>query len=166
MESQGASSLADALRNVPGLTMVRQKAVKLATDSTCAADFRHAPISYLDGARDRGQFYRDIFSLESIEVLKGPSSMLFGRGSTAASSTRSAKSRRLTPHNEISVTAGTQPSARTVGDFNKPLSDTAAFRVSVMAQDVNSTRDVMQNQDYGIAPSLRFGIGTPTEITL
>ena len=35
-----------------------------------------------------------------------------------------------------------------------------------MAQDVHSTRDVMKNQDYGIAPSLRFGIGTPTEVTL
>ena len=35
-----------------------------------------------------------------------------------------------------------------------------------MGQDVHSTRDVMQNDDYGIAPSLRFGIGTPTEITL
>ena len=37
---------------------------------------------YLDGMRDRGQYYRDIFALEQIEVLMGPSSMLFGRGST------------------------------------------------------------------------------------
>ena len=37
---------------------------------------------YLDGFRDRGQYYRDTFDLEAIEVLYGPSSMLFGRGST------------------------------------------------------------------------------------
>ena len=35
-----------------------------------------------------------------------------------------------------------------------------------MAQDVHSTRDVMDYQDYGVAPSMRFGIGTPTEVTL
>ena len=32
--------------------------------------------------RDRGQYYRDVFSLDAVEVLQGPSSMLFGRGST------------------------------------------------------------------------------------
>ena len=37
---------------------------------------------YLDGMRDRGQYYRDVFSLDAVEVLQGPSSMLFGRGST------------------------------------------------------------------------------------
>ena len=55
---------------------------------------------------------------------------------------------------------------RGTADFNQPIDGTSAFRLAAMAQDVHSTRDVMENQDYGVAPSLRFGIGTPTEVTL
>ena len=36
----------------------------------------------------------------------------------------------------------------------------------MMGQKALTTRDVMTNEDFGIAPSLRFGIGTPTEVTL
>ena len=165
MESQGATSLADALRSVPGIT------IGAAEGGTIGNNFNLRGFSartdlYLDGMRDRGQIYRDVFSLEQIEVLKGPSSMLYGRGSTGGVINQVSKLPTLTPHNEASVSLGTQPSLRTTADLNQPLSDTSAFRISVMAQDVNSTRDVMQNKDYGIAPSLRFGINTPTEVTL
>ena len=40
------------------------------------------------------------------------------------------------------------------------------MRVNAFAQDNHSTRDIMANKDAGIAPTLRFGIGTPTQITL
>ena len=49
---------------------------------------------------------------------------------------------------------GTQPSVRVTADFNQPIDDTSAFRIAAMAQDVHSTRDVMENHDYGVAPSL------------
>ena len=165
MEAQGATSLADALRNVPGIT------IGAAEGGTIGNNFNLRGFSartdlYLDGMRDRGQIYRDVFSLDAVEVLKGPSSMLFGRGSTGGVINQVSKLPSLTPHNEASVTLGTQPSLRITADLNQPLADTSAFRIAVMAQDVHSTRDVMENKDYGIAPSLRFGIGTPTEVTL
>jgi len=165
MESQGVTSLADALRSVPGIT------IGAAEGGTIGNNFNLRGFSartdlYLDGMRDRGQFYRDVFSLEQVEVLKGPSSMLFGRGSTGGVINQVSKVATLKPLNEASVTVGTQPSLRMTADFNQPLSDTSAFRVALMAQDVNSTRDVMENKDYALAPSLRFGINTPTELTL
>jgi len=165
MESQGATSLADALRSVPGIT------IGAAEGGTIGNNFNLRGFSartdlYLDGMRDRGQIYRDVFSLEQVEVLKGPSSMLFGRGSTGGVINQVSKVANLTPLNEASVTMGSQPSLRGTADFNQPLSDTSAFRIAMFAQDVNSTRDVMENRDIGIAPSLRFGINTPTQVTL
>jgi len=165
MESQGVTSLADALRNVPGITLGAAEGGTIGNNINLRG-FSARTDLYIDGFRDRGQYYRDVFSLDSIEVLKGPSSMLFGRGSTGGVINQVSKLPSLTPSNQISVTAGTQPSARTTVDINKPLSDTSAFRVAIMTQEVSSTRDVMKNQDYGVAPSLRFGIGTPTEFTL
>ena len=108
MESQGASSLADALRNVPGLTIGAAEGGQIGNNFNLRGFSARTDI-YLDGARDRGQYYRDLFSLESIEVLKGPSSMLFGRGSTGGIINQVSKVPSLTPHNELSVTAGTQP---------------------------------------------------------
>src|SRR5262249_13927409 len=121
---------------------------------------------YLDGMRDRGQYYRDVFSLEQVEVLKGASSMLFGRGSTGGVINQVSKVPSLAPRNEVSITGGTQPSLPATADLNQPLGDSTAFRVMAMGQDVNSTRDVMQNKDFGVGGALRFGIGSPTEVTL
>ena len=66
---------------------------------------------YLDGMRDRGQVYRDVFSLDAVEVLQGPSSMLFGRGSTGGIINQVSKMPSLTAFGDVSVTGGTQPLA-------------------------------------------------------
>jgi catecholate siderophore receptor len=164
MEAQGATSLADVLRNVPGITLGAPEGGQIGNNINLRG-FSARTDLYLDGVRDRGQYYRDVFSLDAVEVLKGPSSMLFGRGSTGGVINQVSKTASLAPREEASFSAGTQPSLRVTADFNQPASDTTAFRVAMMAQDVHSTRDVMQNRDYGLASSMRFGIGAPTEVT-
>lgn len=165
MESQGATSLADALRSVPGITIGAAEGGSIGNNFNLRG-FSARTDLYLDGMRDRGQVYRDVFSLEQVEVLKGASSMLFGRGATGGVINQVSKVPDLTARKEVSATVGTQPSLRVTADLNQPLSETSAFRISAMGQDVSSTRDVMENKDFGVAPSLRLGIGTPTEITL
>jgi len=165
MQAQGATSLADALRNVPGIT------IGAAEGGTIGNNFNLRGFSartdlYLDGMRDRGQFYRDVFSLDSVEVLQGPSSMLFGRGSTGGVINQVSKVPTLTPFATASVIGGTQPSFRVSTDVNLPIDDSAAFRIAAMGQDVHSTRDVMENHDYGVAPTLTVGMGTATEVRL
>ncbi|MEO8346798.1 MAG: TonB-dependent siderophore receptor [Betaproteobacteria bacterium] len=165
MQAQGATSLADALRNVPGITMGAAEGGSIGNNFNLRG-FSARTDLYLDGMRDRGQYYRDVFSLDAVEVLQGPSSMLFGRGSTGGVINQVSKLPSLTPFGTAALSAGTQPSVRGTADFNQPIDATSAFRIAAMAQDVHSTRDVMKNQDYGVAPSIRFGIGTPTEVTL
>ena len=165
MQAQGATSFADALRNVPGITIGGAEGGQIGNNINLRGFTARTDI-YIDGFRDRGQYYRDTFDLESIEVLKGPSSMLFGRGSTGGIINQVTKEPVLHELDQITTTVGTDDRYRVSGDFNEPFSDTSAGRVNVFAQDNHSTRDVMSNKDGGIAPSLRFGIGTPTEITL
>src|SRR5262245_17568972 len=165
MQAQGATSLGDALRNVPGITMGAAEGGSIGNNFNLRG-FSARTDLYLDGMRDRGQYYRDVFSLEAVEVLQGPSSMLFGRGSTGGVINQVSKLPSLAPSAIGSVVAGTQPSVRMTADVNQPIDETSAFRVAAMAQDVHSTRDVMKNRDYGVAPAVRFGIGTPTEVTL
>ncbi len=165
MQAQGATSLGDALRNVPGITMGAAEGGSIGNNFNLRG-FSARTDLYLDGMRDRGQYYRDVFSLDAVEVLQGPSSMLFGRGSTGGIINQASKLPSLANFGTATLSVGTQSSVRGTVDFNQQIDATSAYRVTAMGQDVHSTRDVMKNQDYGIAPSIRFGIGTPTEVTL
>lgn len=165
MQAQGATSFADALRNSPAITLGGAEGGQIGNNINLRGFTARTDI-YLDGFRDRGQYYRDTFNLDSIEVLEGPSSMLFGRGSTGGVINQVSKQANLKPLNEVSGTIGTNDRYRGTFDFNHPLSDTAAFRINGFAQDIHTTRDVMNNRDWGVAPTLKLGIGTPTQITL
>ena len=166
MDSQGATSLASALRNVPGLTIAGAEGGQIGTNINLNG-FSARTDMYLDGVRDRGQYYRDTFSLSAIEVLMGPSSMLFGRGSTGGVINQVSKTPTLKANDEIQVSAMSTGLIRTTIDHNQGLTETSAFRIAAMAQGGNPTgRDQNNVQDYGVAPSFKFGIGEPTTVTL
>ncbi len=165
MQSQGATTLTDVLRNVPGITMAAAEGGTIGNNINLRGFTARTDV-YLDGMRDRGQYFRDIFALESVEVLKGPSSMLFGRGSTGGIINQVTKVASKTPYDEVSLMLGTSPTYRVTADLNTPMSDTSAARISLMGQEAHSTRDEMVNKDYGAAPTATWGLGTPTEITL
>ena len=166
LQSQGANSLADALRNVPGVTLGGAEGGQIGNNINLNGFTARTDI-YLDGFRDRGQYYRDTFALDSVEVLMGPSSMLFGRGSTGGVINQVSKMPQLKPVTEVDASAMTTGMARTTFDVNRAVDATSAIRIAGMAQSGRpTTRDEMKNTDFGLAPSVRFGIGTPTEITL
>jgi catecholate siderophore receptor len=151
---------------VPGLTIGGAEGGQIGTNINLNGFSARTDI-FLDGARDRGQYYRDTFALDSVEVLMGPSSMLFGRGSTGGVINQVSKKPTLTAAGDVSVSASTTGLVRTTVDINRPLSDTSAFRISAMGQEGDATtRDQSKLKDVGIAPSLKFGIGTPTQVTL
>ncbi|GGC81636.1 TonB-dependent receptor [Undibacterium terreum] len=166
MQSQGANSMADALRNVSGITLGGAEGGQIGNNVNLNGFSARTDI-YLDGFRDRGQYFRDTFALDSIEVLMGPSSMLFGRGSTGGVINQVTKKPTLKQFTEVGGSVTTNGLVRATVDYNTPLSETSAVRVTAMAQDGDATtRDQSKLQDFGLAPSARFGIGTPTEITL
>jgi catecholate siderophore receptor len=111
MRAQAATSLGDALRNVPGITMGAAEGGSIGNNFNLRG-FSARTDLYLDGMRDRGQYYRDVFSLDAVEVLQGPSSMLFGRGSTGGVINQVTKLPSLAPSGTASVIVGTQPSVR------------------------------------------------------
>ena len=166
MQSQGATSLADALRNVSGITLGGAEGGQIGNNINLNGFSARTDI-YLDGFRDRGQYYRDTFALDEVEVLMGPSSMLFGRGSTGGVINQVTKKANLKQATEVSASVTSNGLVRTTVDHNQPLSDTSAVRISAMAQDgAATTRNQTNVQDFGLAGSYVTGLGTPLEITL
>jgi catecholate siderophore receptor len=166
MQSQGANSLQDALRNVAGITLGAAEGGTIGNNINLNGFSARTDI-YLDGFRDRGQYYRDTFDLDEVEVLMGPSSMLFGRGSTGGVINQVSKKPKLRDFTDVTGSMTTNGLARSTVDTNVQLSDTSAFRLNGMAQNGDATtRDQSHVKDFGVAPSFKFGIGTPTEVTL
>ena len=166
LHAEGVSSLADALKNVPGITIGGAEGGQIGNNINLNGFTARTDI-FLDGFRDRGQYYRDTFALDEVEVLMGPSSMLFGRGSTGGAINQVSKLPSLKSQSEFDLSGTTNGLARGTADFDAPISDDAAVRIAAMGQKgAISTRLGTTVDDYGVAPSYRIGIGGPTQVTV
>ncbi len=168
MDDQAVTTMRDALRNVPGISLAAGE-FGAQGDSLTIRGFTARNDIYLDGMRDFGSYYRDPFYLDGIQVLKGPSSILFGRGSTGGVIEQDSKTPQLNALTAGTLGFGTDETKRLTADVNRPLPELgqgAAFRINVMGHESSvAGRDVTQNDRFGIAPSLALGLGTPTRAT-
>src|SRR5258708_21201356 len=81
MKDQGVTTLRDAVRNVAGISLAAGEGGAQG-DNLTIRGFSARNDLFIDGMRDFGSYYRDPFNLEEVEILQGPSSVTFGRGST------------------------------------------------------------------------------------
>jgi catecholate siderophore receptor len=165
LDAQGATSLTEALRNAPGITLSAGEGGQIG-DNVNIRGYNARTDLFMDGMRDRGQYARETFFLEAVEVLRGPSSMLFGRGSTGGVINQVSKQASLRDHNEVGLGLGTEAFQRATVDVNKKFSDSGAFRVAALSHSNESTRDIVESERSGIAGSLRLGIDQQTEFAL
>lgn len=165
IDDKGATTMTDALRGLPGISLQAGEAGAQG-DTLSIRGFSARNDIFLDGMRDFGSYYRDSFNYDSVEVLKGPASVLFGRGSTGGVVNQVSKSAHLGNDNTETFSLGNNSLARSTADFNQQLGDTSAIRVNVMANtDGTTDRDEAKYQRYGFAASLAFGLGTGTRTT-
>jgi catecholate siderophore receptor len=165
MHDRNADTFKEALRNVAGLTFNASEGGRVG-DNITLRGFSVVGDLYLDNVRDIAQYNRETFNLESIDVLRGSASMLFGRGSTGGVINQVSKVPRIFQTNEASLTLGSDNYKRATVDFNRAINDTTAVRLNVLAHDQGSFRDEVKNKRFAIAPSIRFGAGTADDVTL
>jgi catecholate siderophore receptor len=166
LTEQNLTLLQDALRNVPGITLNAGEGGSHG-DSVNLRGSSIPDSFFLDGVRDIGQYQRDTFNTDAIAVLLGPASTLFGRGSTSGVINSISKQPLLMPLAALSASAGQADFWRATADLNLPLGDACAARLTVMDQHNRVVeRDLVNYNRYGVAPTLAFGINTPTRLTL
>jgi catecholate siderophore receptor len=166
MRQQGVFSLRDSLRNVSGLAINAAEG-GVQGDNLTIRGFNGRNDIYLDGIRDWGSYTRDTFNLEAVEVLKGPSSSMFGRGSTGGLVNQVSKLPLRIPLYEFQATAGSPEFWRATMDVNQPFGTSGAVRLNAMFQDSDvAGRDEVHVRRWGVAPSVSIGLGGPTRITL
>jgi catecholate siderophore receptor len=166
-EERGATSLVDALRNVPGVTFNAGEGGQPAGDNLKIRGFDAGADVFIDGIRDSGSQTRDIFALEQIEVIKGPGSAFSGRGAAGGSVNLVTKKPQAENFIATRLGGGTDEYLRGTVDANRKLSDSAAMRLNLLSHqgDIAGRNDVSIDH-LGIAPSLALGLGRPTRLNL
>jgi len=170
MEEQNVHSLKRVLSNVPGITFSAGEGNGGSGDLLFIRGFSGNSNMQVDGLRDSAQMTRsDLFNMESVEVTKGPNSTVGGAGTTGGNINMVSKQPRAESFTEIHTGLGTDSYKRATLDSNQVLgaNQDVAVRLNLMVHDSNvSERDHIYRKRWGVAPSVTFGLGSPTSVTL
>jgi catecholate siderophore receptor len=178
LQEQGAVSLSDALRNVPGITLQAGEgggASNTTGDMFNLRGFNASNSIFVDGVRDDGLMSRNVFNLEQVEVYMGPTGSDVGRGTASGYVNMQTKTPNLRSGYSGTVAYDNDNQKRGSFDFNQPVrlgpsgswfSRAAARLNGFWQQGGVPGRDVARVKNRAIAPSVAMGLGTPTRFTL
>jgi len=178
LDEQGATTLTEAMRNVPGITMQAGEgggASGTSGDMFNMRGFSAANSLFVDGVRDDGLIARDVFNLEQIEVFSGPTGSDVGRTNAAGYINQVTKTPNLDTSQAGSLSYGAGEQVRATLDVNQPLTfgnrrtflGSAAIRVNALWQDGGvAGRDYASRDSKAIAPSIAVGLDSPTRASL
>lgn len=161
---QGFDSVADIVLYTPGVTNSQGEGHR---DSVVFRGVRSTADFYVDGVRDDVEYYRGLYNLEQVEILRGPNALLFGRGGTGGILNR------VTKKGVVGETfAGVRASAGSIGaydiwgDVNVALGSSAALRINAAYEHLDNHRDLFDGEQISVNPTLRAELGSRTTIDL
>jgi catecholate siderophore receptor len=166
IQNSGAATLTEALRTVPGITFGAGEGGNPLGDRPFIRGYDSQGSMFVDGMRDTGATTREIFNTERVEITKGSDGAYGGRGGAGGSINLITKAPHLGTTAAASAGLGTDRYRRFTADGNWQFADHAAFRLNLMSHNNDvAGRDVVNNERWGVAPSIAFGLGTPTRVT-
>lgn len=165
IQEQKAVSMEDALRNVPGITFSAGEGGQQG-DSPYIRGFTARGDIFRDGIRDPGWYTRDLFSVDRVEVYKGPSGFAFGRGSTGGAINNVSKLPTGATSKEATVTGTTAGGYRVDLDASGKNGNVSG-RIAALYQDMPvQDRDHVYTRRWGVAPSVSVPLDEDTKATL
>ncbi|HVF93271.1 MAG TPA: TonB-dependent receptor, partial [Sphingomonas sp.] len=166
IEQTGSVSLQDALRTVPGITFGAAEGGNPIGDRPFIRGFDSQGSIYVDGVRDLASQSREVFAIETVQIVRGSDSTLGGRGSAGGTINILTKMPQLDTFGSVSASYGEANFKRVGADLNLAVSDMIAFRVNGVWHDQDvAGRDAIYQRRWGVAPSVTIGLGTPTRLT-
>ncbi|AXY59082.1 TonB-dependent receptor [Acinetobacter sp. WCHAc010052] len=168
IEDTQVTTLSDALRTVPGITLGAGEGGNPNGDRPFIRGYSSESSMYVDGIRNATSQNREMFAIEQVEVTKGSASAMGGAGTSGGSINMISKVAKKGDFLEGSVAGGTDNYQRITLDANKDFGNGIAARVAVMGHH-NEKAGQDNGAEYkraGIAPSITFGLDTATRATL
>jgi catecholate siderophore receptor len=163
IKDQTMQNMGDVVRYVPGVGISQGEGNRDAVifrGNNSTGDF------FVDGLRDDVQYFRDLYNIDRIEVLKGSNGMIFGRGGAGGVINRVTKEAGWTPINEVSAQYGSFSHKRIAVDVGRAINEVAAFRLNAMYEHSNSFRNGVELERGGVNPTLTIKPTAQTKIVL
>ncbi len=162
--NQGFTSVGNIIDYTPGVSTSQGEDHR---DAVVFRGVRSTADFFIDGVRDDVQYYRPLYNLEQVEILRGPNALLFGRGGAGGILNRVTR-KGVTGDNFSSYRAD----AGTFGEFglwvdgNLSVSPNSALRVNAFYENLNNHRDFHDGDRFGVNPTARFELSPATTLDL
>jgi len=163
LRDQAAQSMQDALKAVPGVGFSHGDGQR---DQVTIRGFSAIADQFVDGLRDDALYFRDLSNIEQIEVLKGPASVLYGRGSSGGLINRITKKPGVNL-SEVGLTLGRWNQRR--GEFDlarAPQDGVVSYRLTGAVERADSYRDQQFLDRKALAASVLIKPSADTSVLL
>jgi len=161
---QGFRELGDIVRYTPGVNTSQGEGHR---DSIVFRGVRSTADFYLDGVRDDVQYYRSLYNLEQVEILRGPNALLFGRGGTGGIINRVTKKAVLDEQfGSFDMGADSFGAFDFAVDYNVSTGEKSALRINFHSDTLENHRDYFDGDRYGFNPTLRLELSPVTTLDL
>ena len=164
IRKQGFRQIGDIIRYTPGVNTSQGEGHR---DSVVFRGIRSTADFFQDGVRDDVQYYRSLYNVEQVEILRGPNALLFGRGGTGGALNRVSKKAVL---GDIfgAVEFGVDDfGANDIAlDYNTSSDDDLAFRLMIHSDALENHRDFYDGDRLGINPVIKIKLSDRTTIDL
>ena len=164
IRKQGFRELGDIVRYTPGVNTSQGEGHR---DAVVFRGVRSTADFYLDGVRDDVQYYRSLYNLEQVEILRGPNALLFGRGGTGGIINRVTKKAVLDEQfGSFDMGADSFGAFDFAVDYNVSTGEKSALRINFHSDTLENHRDYYDGDRYGFNPTLRLEISPATTLDL
>ncbi len=164
IRKQGFRELGDIVRYTPGVNTSQGEGHR---DAVVFRGVRSTADFYLDGVRDDVQYYRSLYNLEQVEILRGPNALLFGRGGTGGIINRVTKKAVLDEQfGSFDMGADSFGAFDFAVDYNVATGQKSALRINFHSDTLENHRDYYDGDRYGFNPTLRLEISPVTTLDL
>ena len=164
VRKKGFKELGDIVKYTPGINTSLGEGHR---DAVVFRGVRSTADFFQDGVRDDVQYYRPLYNVEQVEVLRGPNALLFGRGGTGGVINRVTK-KPVNGEEFKTVDLGYDSfgASDIAVDVNTNLSDSVAFRLNVHNDSLKNHRDFYNGERFGINPTLSVALDVDTDLNL
>ena len=164
IRKQGIRELGDIVRYTPGVNTSQGEGHR---DSVVFRGVRSTADFYQDGARDDVQYYRSLYNVDQVEVLRGPNALLFGRGGTGGIINRVSKKAQIgETFGSFDIGADDFGAFDFAADYNTTTGDNTALRINIHNDQLENHRDSYDGDRTGFNPTLRIQMSEATTLDL
>ncbi len=160
--ARGIRSVRDIIDYTPGVNSSQGEGHR---DAVVFRGVRSTADFYLDGNRDDVQYYRSLYNVEQVEILRGPNALLFGRGGTGGIINRVSKKANISENSN-----GYVAKVDSFGGFSAEIDsnfvtgDTSAVRINAHYDSLENHRDFFDGDRAGFNATARFELSADTTL--